>query len=332
MKKHLSITICLAFALLSVNAQTRDELAETARSFSRQGDYANAILVLNRALSQAPNDLQLLREQGMNYYLQGDLPRAKAIILPLVDRSDTDVPVFQVAFNILNALEDVKELEKVFKKGLKKFPDSGVINCEYGALLYGKKDFNAIKYWEKGIEKDPSYSMNYYHAAKYYFLSTEKVWGLLYGELFVNLESYSPRTAEIKTLLLEGYKKMFSETDLTKIPSKNAFSTIYLKAMQQQAQLVYQGINAETLSMIRTRFILQWFSSEGQRYPFRLFEYHRQLLRDGLFEAYNQWIFGAAENPSAYQSWTRTHAAEAEAFSKFQRGRVFKIPTGQYYQ
>ncbi len=50
-----------------------------------------------------------------------------------------------------------------------------------------------------------------------------------------------------------------------------------------------------------------------------------------MFDAYNQWIFGAAQNLVAYQTWTEKHAVENEEFLKFQKGRIFKIPSKQYY-
>ena len=37
-----------------------------------------------------------------------------------------------------------------------------------------------------------------------------------------------------------------------------------------------------------------------------------------MFEAYNQWLFGAVENLAAYDSWTKTHTDQFEAFKKFQ--------------
>jgi hypothetical protein len=63
-----------------------------------------------------------------------------------------------------------------------------------------------------------------------------------------------------------------------------------------------------------------------------LFEYHRQLLREGLFDAYNQWLFGPVQNLTAFQNWTTVHAESYKDFSDFQRGRVFKLPSGQNYQ
>jgi hypothetical protein len=56
------------------------------------------------------------------------------------------------------------------------------------------------------------------------------------------------------------------------------------------------------------------------------------LLKDGLFDAYNEWIFGAASNLPAFQTWTNTHSDDYSRFINFQKGRVFKLPEGQYYQ
>jgi hypothetical protein len=39
--------------------------------------------------------------------------------------------------------------------------------------------------------------------------------------------------------------------------------------------------------------VLDWYKENGSKYPFRLFEHQRQLLQEGMFEAYNQWIFEA---------------------------------------
>ena len=80
--------------------------------------------------------------------------------------------------------------------------------------------------------------------------------------------------------------------------------------MNKQSTAVSAGINAETLSMVRTRFILDWYTNYGSKYPFKLFEWQRQLLQNGLFDAYNQWIFATAQNLPAYQNWTANHSQE----------------------
>ena len=84
--------------------------------------------------------------------------------------------------------------------------------------------------------------------------------------------------------------------------------------------------------MIRTRFILDWYEKNAAKFPFRLFDYQQQLIREGMFDAYNQWLFGATENLAAYDNWTKTHAEEYNGFNAFQKSRVFKMPVGQHYQ
>ena len=65
---------------------------------------------------------------------------------------------------------------------------------------------------ERGIRVDAGYSGNYYNAARFYFFTKDKVWSLIYGEIFVNMESLSDRGAAMKQLLLQGYKeKLFAE-------------------------------------------------------------------------------------------------------------------------
>jgi hypothetical protein len=200
-------------------------------------------------------------------------------------------------------------------------------------MLWAKQDYSAIKLWEKGIEIDPNYSGNYYNAAQYYFSTQDKVWGLIYGEVFVNLESYSKRTAQMKDLLLEGYKKMFTDVNLQKNQdTKSPFVVAYLNILGKLSFTIAQGISAESLTVLRTKFVINWFESYPTNYPFRLFDYQRQLLKAGMFDAYNQWLFGAAENLTVFQAWTTSHGDEYARFTDFQKGRIFKIPEGQYYQ
>ena len=91
-------------------------------------------------------------------------------------------------------------------------------------------------------------------------------------------------------------------------------------------------MTTESLIVLRTQFILNWYERYPTTFPFRLFEYQRQLLKEGMFDAYNQWIFGVAENLPAFQNWTNTHSDEYTRFTNFQKGRIFRLPEAQYYQ
>jgi tetratricopeptide (TPR) repeat protein len=335
MKKIFLAFLGFIFFFAATAQDDPKTLHQTARGFMGQADWDNAILVLNRLLQADKNNLDYNKDLVQCYYFKREFEKAIEGAKTLVSRDDADVMTFQLAGNVYKAIEDAKECEKVYKAGLKKFPKSGPLYSEYGELLWARKDYAAIEQWEKGIELDPAYSGNYYNAALFYFYTKEKVWGLLYGEIFVNMESLSQRGAAMKELVFKGYKeKLFASPDLMKGEenNRNAFAKAFLETMARQSSVVSMGVTTSSLAMVRARFILDWYESNAAKFPHRLFDYLQQLLREGLFEAYNQWLFGTVENLTAYDNWTKTHADEYKGFVAFQKGRVFRVPPGQYYQ
>jgi tetratricopeptide (TPR) repeat protein len=337
MMKKLILIPVLFFSIQTLIAQPEDpkQVNETALNFIRSGDYENAILVLNRGLQQDKNNLELQKSLVMAYYYKKDYAKALEGVKVLVDRDDADVMTYQIAGNVYKALEEVKDCDKMYKKALKKFPNSGPLYSEYGELLWAIKDFNAIVYWEKGIQVDPAFSGNYYNAAQHYFYTQDKVWAVIYGEIFVNMESLTERGASMKKFLLDAYKeKLFQESDMLKDVDKNKseFAKAFLNTMNKQASLANKGISTEVLTMIRTRFILDWYNTYGSKFPHKLFDYQLQLIREGMFEAYNQWLFGTVENLAAYDNWTKTNTEKYSAFTNFQKNRIFRMPATQYYQ
>lgn len=336
MKQLLFLLITFS-ATFTVLAQPEDSKAlyETAKTFMRAGDFDNAIIVLNRALQKDKNNQDIQKDLVMSYYLKRDYVKALENVKVLLDRDDADVVTFQLAGNIYKALEEVKDCDKLYKKALKKFPKSGPLYSEYGELLWSSKDFSAIKQWEEGIKLDPAFSGNYYNAALFYSYTKDKVWTLIYGEIFINMESLSERGAAMKELLLQGYKeKLFVDADLTKDieNNKSPFARTFLYSMAKQSALADKGISIETLTMIRTRFILDWYANNAGKYPFRLFDFQRQLLSEGMFNAYNQWLFGPMVDLPAYENWTKANPEEYKSFNTFQKSRIFRMPPDQFYQ
>ncbi len=333
--KYLLLLSGYIFLSLCSIAQQQDTktMQESAKNFEKKGDYDNAVLVLSKAAQQEPENIEVHKDLAFALYLKSDNNKALETIKPLLDRRDADVQTYQIAGMIYKARDDVNEAEKLYKKGIKKFPDSGVLYSDYGELLWYKRNNDAIKQWEKGIEMDPNYSGNYYYAARYYFNTIDKAWSTIYAEIFVNMESYSRRTIEIKYLLLESYKKLLADADIMKNQNaRNPFTTAYLNTINLQSSVISMGITPESLTVLRTRFILDWDNKYASRFPYRLFEYHKQLLKEGLFDSYNQWLFGPIQNLTAFQNWTNKHTESYTEFINFQHGRVFKLPQGQSYQ
>ena len=339
--KKIVLAVLLIFQIATVVVaqpnQTAKELHETARTFMRQGDYDNALLVIKRAAEQDPDNLEILKDLAFLYFLKRDYANAMQIGKVIIDRPDADVQSFQILGLTYKAIAEYKECKKLYKKALAKFPESGVIYNEYGELLAMDNDLNnAIVQWEKGIEVDANYSSNYYNAVKYYAQNPnpELLWIALHGENFVNLESYTARTKEIKKIILEAYIKMYAYSILLEnTPKKTSgFETAVLSILNNSKDIANNGINAESLMAIKARFVLDWFKGKQQKFPFRLFDHYQHMLKEGIFDAYNQWLYGSVANADAYELWIKNNDKQAEAFKKFQNARVYKIPQGQYYK
>ena len=91
-------------------------------------------------------------------------------------------------------------------------------------------------------------------------------------------------------MLLSTYKeKLFNESDNKEL--KNDFAKAVFQTYNKQSSLTSRGITLESLNMIRTRFILDWYNTYAAKFPYKLFDYQQQLIREGMFEAYNSWLF-----------------------------------------
>ena len=344
MRKFL-LLFFLFIASFCIAQQPQDAatLHATAKSFMQQGDYENAVLVLNKALQMEPNDLQISKDLLFTYYLKRDFAHALETGKQLVQREDADVQSFQMLGLAYRAIAEDDEAEKLYKAAMKKFPNEGVLYSEYGDLVSAKKIDNAVKLWEKGVDVDPNYSSNYYFLARQYSINGDILWSILYAEIFLNMESFTARSTEMKNLLLDQYKRYFT-TSYTppKLLNKKgvdkkadkkfvAFTTAVAETLNKQQAQITLGITPESLTVVRTRFILDWYNTYGDTFPFRLFEHQRQLLQEGMFQAYNYWLFGPAANIKIYQTWQQYHQEELNTFLTFIRSKVFKVPEGQQY-
>lgn len=321
------------------------QLYQTARSFMHSGDYANAILVLNRAVKLSPENAEYRKQLAFAYYLNNNLPQAEQVIKDVLTSDAVDVQTYQIEGNIIKARGDLKGAEKNYRRGLKKFPASGVLYNELGQIYSDQRQYtDALRAWTTGIKVDPALSSNYYNAAKTYYYSKDKVWTVLYGEIFIDLERYTGRTTEMKNILLAAYKDLFNSGlvagstlaeggDATSSASAPGFRQAFLRALGKGASTITsRGITPETLVMLRTRFVLEWSRFYKLLYPYALFDYQQQLLKEGLFEAYNQWVFGPATNLTRYKAWVEQHQAVMNRLIAYLNAHPLTPMEGEFYQ
>ena len=334
--KYIVVFIWVTVFCFAADAQeqTAKLMQETARILVQKGDFENAIVVLERAKKQEPNNIEILRDLCFANYLKREFARSIEVGKELTDKPEADPQAFQLLGLSYKAIASYKECGKLYRMALRKFPNSGVIYNEYAEVFALENNMEeAIAQWEKGIELDPVYSSNYYNAAMYYVRKNNWLRAVLYGEIFLNLESYTARTEEIKTQLFSAYKGILAPgaiQQLMAVKTVSVFEKSILDVLTKAAaRTKVSGI--DDLISIRTRFILEWAQGKEKQFPFRLFVHQQYLLNQGLFEAYNYWLFSTAISAELYEAWGKSYAKESEAFKAFQQSRVFKIPLGEYY-
>lgn len=334
MKKFLVAGLFLMVTAVSFGQEDITAMRDNARKFMQSGDFDNALMVLNKAAQTDKDNIEVKKDLALAYYYKKDYAKGLEIIKPVIDGGNADVSAYQLAGTLYRGTDNSKEAEKLYKAAITKFPNSGPLYSEYGEVLdVAKGGSSAIAQWEKGMELAPSYSGNYYNASIYYFKQPEgKIWAILYGEIYANMESLNPKSNAIKKMVLDSYKDIFSSDVATKAANtKNAFAKAVLETFARQSGITAQGLTTETLAMIRTRFVLDWMNNFAKQYPYHLFNYHQQMMKDGIFDAYNQWMFGPIINQTTFETWANANKPLYDKFTEFHKSRVFKMPAGQVY-
>lgn len=336
MKRFFITGFILCIAQLIYAQQTVESIRKQATALAQQQDFTGAVQVLDQGLQQYPDNIDILKDEAYISYLGRDFQRSLQVGKNIIVREDADVQSYQILGLTYKAIADYKEADKMYKAGLKKFPKSGVLYSEYGDMLTQyDNNHGAIVQWEKGINADPNYSGNYYYAAKYYADENNVFWSTIYSEIFINIESLTKRTAEMKTLLLNNYKQiLLGKSNIDNLKTNGSdFEKAVASSLSAAAELApANDIIPEMITAFRIRFILNWNGSAAVSYPYRLFDFQAQLMREGIFDAYNQWLFGTIINKNRYDNWVYTHDTEMQDFTQFQHNVLFKMPPEQYYK
>lgn len=313
MKTKVLLMFMSVFVFQYVVGQTNEEIAKEkgleAIKLMDEGHVDRSLELLKESEKLDPKSVIYPYEIAYAYYLKEDYGQVIKILKKLTKHKEVNDLVFKLLGNAYSMSGNKKEAIKTYESGLKKFRNSGKIYLELGVIHLMEEGYDkALAYFEKGIEVDPLHSSNYYWASKLFCTSSsEEVWGMIYGEIFMNLERNSRRTQEISKMLYDTYKSEIKiEGDTTKV-SFSQNNVISFDGGLESLKIPYgigvyeptiilsllgiKEISMQTLSDMRTRFVNIYFEKEyNKRYPNALFDYQRNIEKAGHLEAYNYWI------------------------------------------
>ena len=315
-------------ATFSEDVEKVDSILTKAISLIDNQEYLEAERRLCQAIDHGVDDIRLHYEAAWCLYCMKNYVQAAEKLSNLIKRSDATAELFQLLGNALDMAGRRGEAYDAYRRGLALFPSSACLYLELGNMKAGEGDYrNAILLYEEGISHQPDFASNYYRAALLFLNSTEEVWGMAYGELFMLLEKNdAERLKNISSRLYEAYQANISfkkggevhigfDTDVIRYsdsPSRpNCYPEIYRELMQQACK-GERHCDLAALYRIRQRFNSA-FGREASAFENVLSEYHNKIISAGHFEAYTYWLLGYGNTAQA-ATWIKENKAKWTAF------------------
>lgn len=337
--------IILAFALIllaiggvcQTNKEKAFQMGKEAIQLMDKGEPQKAIEMLKQCRELDPDDINYPYEIGYAYIMLKDYASAITIFETILTHKDANDAIYTMLGNTYDLNKQTDKAIATYEKGLTLFPKSGKLHLERGNIFLMTQEYtNALEWYEKGIKADPDYASNYYWACKIYLASTEKVWGMLYGEVFMNLERGSKRTEEISKLLFDTYKSQISFKGKNKVEVNFAqnsvinvgnlekpedlklpFTTMVYEINLSIACALEKKISLETLNKIRSNFVDLYFQNEtNKKYPNELMNYCKWMKDESQLECYNYWLLSQGD-ADGFEKWQKKNEEKWQKFLKW---------------
>ncbi len=333
------------------STQKANELYLNAIQSINSGKYDSAISECDSAMGLDSKPIAYPYEKAFALYKKNQFDEAIKILDSLTNHVEVNPQIYQLLGNSYDALDNAEKSLEVYKNGLSKFPKSGRLFYEIGINYIAQKEVRkALSYWENGIINEPQYSNNYFILSKYYYKAGFTVWSVLYGEIFSNLTESEFKAKEMSHLLFDFYKKSFyflkdsaftiqfttnMITSPIKRPNKDLpFDMAYQSVMQDAAKGI---LPADTLSFsidilyqLRKKFIELWYAENLEKtFPNVLFDWHKMLIEEDIFEVYNYFLFNEGA-PDETKSWVSRNQLKIKRFKELIQENMLKIDENHF--
>jgi tetratricopeptide (TPR) repeat protein len=322
------------------NNKEAERLYYDGRELMSTGKLEYAINTFLTAMKQEPQNMWLMRDLGKAYSYNLNYTEALNWLNEAMQSPYADDQCYQLKAECLDAQGLHKSARKTLQRGLSLFPQSGLLYHEMGKH---KAEFDhntraAMGYWLDGIRIAPSNRLNYYEVVKVFSRTNKVVWVIVYGEIFVNLEPETPRADEVRSLMLAALQRIISnnasvsnEVKAAYLPDNGNFESAVFNSIYKYRSVFNDGLNIENWVILKSRIAMDWRVHFWDVYPFSLFAFHDELMRNGNFEMYNEWLIGKQLNETAHNMQINKFHTEWENFLKYKLALPYQPKSSDFY-
>ncbi|WP_299215865.1 hypothetical protein [uncultured Aquimarina sp.] len=350
---------CILYNSIIIAQTDKDkaqELLKEGIQLMDNGAIDESIEILKKGTKLYPDRIDFPYEIAYANYLKKEYKKAIKILEKLTDHKDVSDYIYQLLGNSYDYIKKPEKALETYQKGMKKFPKSGKFYLESGVIEALRKNYNeAIVFWEQGIKVEPNYPSNYYQLSKLFSNTDEKLWTLLYGEIFMNLEAGSKRTSEISKLLYDTYQESYEvltdssgQFNITKkgfeiiITDKKdmkdlkkgilPFAGTYASAYAFAGINFHSGIDIKSIYNARKSFLDFWFEQKKfhKQYPNKILSFQKEIQKEEIFEAYTYWLISEG-NPEEFEKWYKESPEKFEKFATWFKSTSIDIKEKDLY-
>ncbi|MBS1560350.1 MAG: tetratricopeptide repeat protein [Bacteroidetes bacterium] len=343
-EKYVKFFILILAALLSL-ASAVAQPATTPLQVAVQSAIANmdldrpdqALENWNTAIELDPSKVEYKYERIICYVMKKDYAKALEQLTPIYKDTALFDRGYQLMGNIHDLLGDSSVSMRYYTEGLAAYPRSGRLHYEMGAAaLIERRMDDAIAWWVKGTKAEPRFPTNYYWIAKVNADTKNKIWTLIYGEAFMNLERGSKRTKEISKMIFETWNAGLAFGDtvdpinlasdaLLEAPGPAGPTSMsfpmafeYMTAVTGQYLIPKEGtlkrLTMAQLVELQEKVTQAWVAKGYDTlYPNDILTWHKTLATSGYLREYLYWVisFGDYREMNA---WFRVNEKKYDLF------------------
>ncbi len=319
----LAVAICLCPGSTQADTDRQQKALKLAQEGIRlvdSGKPDEAVVLLDSAIQLDPDNILYPYEKAYVYSTMKRYQDAVDLLEVLVERDDATDDFYQLLGGCYDYLGKTENALTLYSDGLKRFPKSGKLYAEAGITHMRSGDSEkALQSFERGISANPTYASNYYHATRILASVDERLWALMYGEVFLNLERNSRRSYEMSKLLYDTYNAAISVSgDSSARVVLNPTQTLSLEDLNhgggfqpgfemmfelnttialapivasKGGQCSVQPLPIACIAKLREACIAMWVESRHhENYPNALLRWHKALSDKGYLTVYSYWM------------------------------------------